>query len=101
MIAKSKASSALLGGAVLLAGCVQSPPAMYQRAYQPPQAYYSAPYGARPAPRSYALPETVPAKPSLLKPETETARRETAPPRGSSSPSADDCVGWWRICHFL
>jgi|SRR6516162_4046768 hypothetical protein len=93
----------LLGGAVLLAGCAQSPPAYY---YQPvPQAYYSAPYyRAPPARRTYApQPETPPAhaSPSPLKAETETARRETIPPKLSLPTAAGDCVGWWRICHFL
>jgi hypothetical protein len=103
MIARCKLP-VLLGGVVLLAGCASQPPPAYQpRAsyYQPPQAYYAAPsYPARPAPRTYApLRDDTPAHDSPPKTETETVRRET--PRISAPPSAGDCVGWWRICHFL
>jgi hypothetical protein len=87
----------------LLAGCAQSPPAYYYyqpQAYQPPpQAYYAPPAAPRPAPRLHApVPDTEPAKPSPPKTETGTARPA---PRVPSPPSADDCDGWWRICHFL
>src|SRR5271156_4463484 len=101
MIAKGKAA-ALAVAVALLAGCAaQSPPAYQRQVYhQPPPAYYPAPYAVRPAPR-YVPQQTERATP----PKTETARRETAPvdsgPSWRSSPSSGDCVGWWRICHFL
>jgi hypothetical protein len=116
MIAKWK-MPVLAGGAVLLASCAAQPPQVYQ--YQPPPAYYYqqqpqayyVPRVAPPAPRTYTpTRETEPARPrpntetEAAKPhpktETETARRERAPVY-SLPPSADDCKGWWRICHFL
>jgi hypothetical protein len=94
MIAKCKLAI-LLGTFALLAGCAQSPPAVY---YLPPSPDYAAPlppapsYDYAPTPKRAAT-----ANPSL--PETESRRRESAPP--VVPPSADDCVGWWRICQFL
>jgi hypothetical protein len=91
----------LAAAGALLAGCAQSPPAYYQAYQPPPQAYYVPPSYPSPAPppRRYVAPppNTAPAHGSST--DSETARRD--PPRPVSPPSADDCVGWWRICHFL
>ena len=106
MIAKYKVP-VVIGTTVWLAACAQ-PPRAY---YQPPPVYYvPAYYTARPVSRTYAppTPEIVPAKPEppkTVSPKTETARQETTPPprvfRPFAPPVAAECVGWWRICHFL
>jgi hypothetical protein len=108
MIAKFKLP--LLVGGTLLSGCAPQPQTVYYTPYpQPvyqatPQAYYPTPYAARPVPplRHYA-PQPEPAQPAPEKTDPEPARQETAPPPPVSSPraTARDCVGWWRICHFL
>ena len=102
MIAKDKAPTLALTLA-LLGGCAPEVQRVYyyypQPVYQaPPQAYYPTPYTARTLPRQLLpapQPQLETAQPAPEK--TETARRD--PP--ASSHSAGDCVGWWRICHFL
>jgi hypothetical protein len=98
----------LLVGGILLSGCAQEVPRVVyypQPVYQAtPQAYYPTPYAARrmPPPRHYAPPPD-PAQAPQPTTDPEPARQETAPPPPVSSPraTARDCVGWWRICHFL
>ena len=106
MIAKGKLA-AVIGGAGLLAGCVQPAP------YRPPLPVYDypAPYAAQPAPFAYA-PSRRAARPSPAPPAPQPENpplRELTPEEsgagsswfsGLAAPSTSDCVGWWRLCHL-
>ena len=102
--------------ALTLTGCADFPAMLMPYAYAPPRMGY-APSFAR---RSYAFqrPVYVPRyayAPALMRPYQQQAPEPYRPPTVASAPPAadglqpvdlpgqanDDCVGWWRICHFL
>jgi hypothetical protein len=92
--------ASLLCGAMLLTGCAQSPqPVIYQ---PQPAIYYQAPEAMRlPAPDYSPAPPRTPAHISLRPLTPEESGTSGSLFSGMASPSVSDCVGWWRICHFL
>jgi hypothetical protein len=106
---KSRAAAVVVTAGLALGGCVQTQPSYYPatalRGYdlRAPAYYYGAPppqYYAPVAPLPVPQ-ESAPAPPHSA-PAIEAAAPDPAPkPAKPAAPSDPDCVGIWRICHFL
>jgi hypothetical protein len=130
MIAKSQAAALVVAGGALLGGCAQTPAnyqpvasgyfdaawaAQQQRAYAPPvgsaevMARYRA-YLEQQNARQYQ-PDDAPVAQAAPPPKRFNVHRAPANDISDNVPSAPapvpeapvdtDCVGWWRLCHFL